>query len=88
MNVYQILLIRIIMILFRKYTYKWCNKNDLKLYNAERNIRGDYIRAIQMPLSYSHPLFNEFTTNWLLLFEIFEIIKTGKELRPLIYTTS
>ena len=75
------------MILFRKYKCKWCNKNELKMYNVEINLRGDYIRAIKMPLSCRHPLFNQFTTNWVLLFEIFEILKTGKELRLLIHTS-
>ena len=45
------------MILFRKYKYKWCNKNELKIYYVELNLRGDFIRAIKMPLSCSHPLF-------------------------------
>ena len=57
------------------------------IYNMEINLRGDYIRAIKMPLSCSHPLCNQFTTNWVLLFEIFEIIKTCTELRLLIYTS-
>ena len=52
----------------------------------EINVRGDYIREIKVPLSCSHPLFNliNFTTNWVLLFEIFKIIKTGKGLRLVI----
>ena len=37
-------------ILFRKYKYKWCNKNEFKIYNMEINLRGDYIMAIKMPL--------------------------------------
>ena len=50
--------IRIRIILFRKYKCKWCNKNELKIYNVEINLRGDCIRAIKMPLSCGHPVFN------------------------------
>ena len=32
-----------------KYKYKWCNKNELKIYNVVINLRGDYIKAIKMP---------------------------------------
>ena len=52
------IIIRIRMILFRKYKCKWCNKNELQIYNVEINLRGDYIMAIKMPLSCGHPLFN------------------------------
>ena len=45
--------------LFRKYSINSVIKILLfKIYNMEINLQGDYIRAIKMPLSFRHQLFN------------------------------